>query len=132
MTKVNIREFRSHLGEYLKNLPITITNRDKPIAIVYTPQDNPNKEIDLLKAYIKELESQLENNKEDRVHNVEPFQEYKKLILDKCEHPGCKSTAVGVFNIIIHDWELGDIKKDAYLCDKHRRHYEKGDAENSK
>ena len=63
MTKVSIREFRSQMKTYLENLengPIELVNWDKTVAIVYTPQVDFIKKINLLESYVKELEKQLE------------------------------------------------------------------------
>lgn len=38
MMRVNIRYFRAHLRECLEKLPVVLTQKDKSVAIVVTPE----------------------------------------------------------------------------------------------
>jgi len=38
MRKVNIKNFQKYISEELRVLPFTVTRRDKPVAVVLTPE----------------------------------------------------------------------------------------------
>jgi hypothetical protein len=143
MTKVSIREFRANMSTWLKQLPLELTSFDKVVACVYTPQDDKDKELNLLKEYVKELEKQL-NNKKDSVYTplgitpktateaelLKRKPQWEEIEARKCEWPFCKATAEREADY--WEWHEGELKsKKVPLCKRHienslRRKEERG------
>lgn len=111
MKQVTTREIQLNISSLLEDLPFEIVKHNRVVARVVVPSDDLQKQIDLLNAYVKELESRLAPQK------------LKDVIAVKCEHPGCKETATGQYEITVNDWERGDVKTKVYLCEFHKEKY---------
>lgn len=117
MQTVSIRELKSRLSYYLKHLPIKVTNWGNVVTIMYPPDVDYQKEIDLLKAYIKELENKKPLIATDNVTNVVTASDnWEEMgVCEKCKMMGVLTE----MNVPVWDGTLGEeVGRLMKICSK--------------
>lgn len=133
MAKVNVREFKSRLSYYLRlahKETVEVTNWDKVIANVVTPQVNKDNQINLLKSYISELEERLKNTTKNVVtaSGIEAGEEVMPQptmkLFGRCEK--CKLSSTLTLCCVPTPNDMGDlVDVEMNLCSKCERNLNK-------
>jgi antitoxin (DNA-binding transcriptional repressor) of toxin-antitoxin stability system len=117
MKQVSIREAQVHLTTLLRELPVEITRRGKPVAILSSVDEDTVKN--------KQLKEDLTVIEKDPIVQVQEVKEAAETITAKksgnCEAPNqrCFLPAAGQYRITLYDPDKGEIKKELDLCTKH-------------
>ena len=90
MQVISLREFQLHPTKYLKELPVTLTQYNIPVAIITSTGNVPNVGIEVVASVNKPSY--------------------------KCELPFCKAKSTGFYRITA---DAGETTKEIHLCDFH-------------
>jgi hypothetical protein len=121
MITVPIRDFKSRLSYWIKESQkqnIAVTNWGNVVTTLVSPDQNQEKQIELLNAYIKELEAKVTPNATISVNNVVTTSEIKEEVSDEGEGGKCElcNKTTTIFERVVPTYnpqtgEMDDLKK---------------------